>query len=371
MYLTILVFLCVSTAALAQKNAIGKPAPEYSSLEWVRPNGVSAQEFDNSVVILEFWATWCVPCIKHMPALVEMEKRYKDQGVKIIAVSWDARPLQIDSFVKTHVVPKYVCIDRGNALFLKKYNERGIPYAIMFGRDGRAVWEGTADSLTPDVVDTYFKTGAVPTDPSEEELTSFSLTVRRALASDKNGVGNDYPIMSYLEINSQPPIGLITNMAEFLGLRHAKRELQGVPPGGLYNLRMKIDTSLRSPAMRDRCLAQLDDILGTRTTIEYRKRTVYSVASVHDAQTAITGVPSKHSNSHPSVRLYSALGQIQQKFGIEMIVDDVDIGQSMIELTSAFSSLEEAIEILKELGISVTKEERDLPTLVIANASGR
>jgi len=364
-YLCILLSLLCTTAH-AQKTAIGKPAPNYSKLEWVRPAAVQDHDFDSSVVILEFWATWCKPCMEHMPALVDIERRYAAKGVKVVAVSWDARPTQIDSFVKTHTMPAYVCIDRDNTMFLKTYKERGIPFAIMFGRDGRAVWEGMADSLTPQLIDTYLATNAVPPDPSEDERTVFSFSVQHSLPSDKSGIGTDYPVNSVLEIDVSSPAGLIVRTAQFLGLKHTKEDMSDDLPRGFYNLRLRFDPRLRSTAMRDRYLQQLDDFFGTRTTVEYRVRTVYTIELGHESSGA--AVPTSTSGAATTMRLYNAIGIVERNCGMEVIVDDAAIGERMVRFPTTVSDWETAVEELEQCGFRVRKEDRSLPTIVIRRA---
>lgn len=361
-----LCLLLLCTPSLAQKTAIGKPAPDYARLEWVRPAALPPHAFDSSIVILEFWATWCAPCIKHMPAAMELEARYREKGVKVVAVSWDARPTQIDSFVREHAVPHYVCIDRDNTMFLKQYNERGIPYAIMFGRDGRAVWEGTADSLTPTVIDTYLATNTVPADPSEEERMVFSLSVQRSLPSDKNGIGTNYPINSELEIDQSIPAGLIVRTAQFLGLMHAKIDMSDDLPLGFYNLRLRIEPRSYGAAMRDRCLGIIDDACGTRTTIQFHPRMVYTV---EPSSNQGTRTETQQADSTGKVMmLYSAMEQLNKAYAIEMVADDRGVQAQKIRFPSSTNSLDEGIAHLERCGYTVRKEERSLPTIVIRRA---
>lgn len=68
---------------------VGDRAPELAISEWVKGEPVTGFE-DGKVYVVEFWATWCGPCIAGMPHLSELQKEYKDKGVKIIGVNiWD------------------------------------------------------------------------------------------------------------------------------------------------------------------------------------------------------------------------------------------------------------------------------------------
>lgn len=66
---------------------VNSPAPDFSLTE----NGktVSLSSLRGHVVVLNFWATWCPPCIDEMPSLIEMQKRLKNEGVQVLAVSLD------------------------------------------------------------------------------------------------------------------------------------------------------------------------------------------------------------------------------------------------------------------------------------------
>jgi thiol-disulfide isomerase/thioredoxin len=62
---------------------VGDPAPALTVTKWLRGGEVTKFE-PGKVYVVEFWATWCAPCIRHMPHLAALQARYKDQGVEVI-----------------------------------------------------------------------------------------------------------------------------------------------------------------------------------------------------------------------------------------------------------------------------------------------
>ena len=61
-------------------------------------------DYRGKVVVLNFWATWCPPCVEEMPSLVELQQRLKDKGVIVLAVSLDADEAAYHRFLKDHGV---------------------------------------------------------------------------------------------------------------------------------------------------------------------------------------------------------------------------------------------------------------------------
>jgi cytochrome c biogenesis protein CcmG/thiol:disulfide interchange protein DsbE len=66
----------------------GKPAPAFT-LQDLNGKNISLSDLRGKVVIIDFWATWCPPCVKEIPHFVELHEQYKDKGVEIVGISLD------------------------------------------------------------------------------------------------------------------------------------------------------------------------------------------------------------------------------------------------------------------------------------------
>ncbi len=63
-------------------------APEFM-LENLSGNSVRLEQFRGDYILLNFWATWCAPCVKEMPSMELLQQHYKDKGIQIVAISLD------------------------------------------------------------------------------------------------------------------------------------------------------------------------------------------------------------------------------------------------------------------------------------------
>jgi thiol-disulfide isomerase/thioredoxin len=77
-----------SLAAEEKTNAlVGKPAPEIAGEFTVNGKPVKLADLKGKVVLLDFWAVWCGPCIATFPHLRELDKEYKDKGLEIVGLT--------------------------------------------------------------------------------------------------------------------------------------------------------------------------------------------------------------------------------------------------------------------------------------------
>jgi len=88
------------------------------------------------IVILDFWATWCGPCVRALPLLAEVAAQYKDKGVVFYAVNQRESPDQIRGFLEDRNLDVPVLLDSDGAAG-DMYGVEGIPQTVLIGKDGR------------------------------------------------------------------------------------------------------------------------------------------------------------------------------------------------------------------------------------------
>jgi len=116
---------------------VQKTAPEFTlpDLEGV-PHSIS--QWDGSVIVLNFWATWCPPCRKETPMFVELQEQWGTQGLQFVGVAID-EVNKVKEFMDTYGVnyPMLTGVDDAVEI-AKDYGNRfgALPYTVIIDRDG-------------------------------------------------------------------------------------------------------------------------------------------------------------------------------------------------------------------------------------------
>ena len=121
-----------------RKSAVGYLAPDFS-LRNLKGNYESLDSFRGQVVVLNFWATWCAPCRVEMPSFEKLYRRYRSEGVAVLAVTLDknAGP-KIKSFVDEYELSFPILLDEKGEVE-RLYPSMTIPFTYVIDREGRVV----------------------------------------------------------------------------------------------------------------------------------------------------------------------------------------------------------------------------------------
>ncbi|HUI83426.1 MAG TPA: TlpA disulfide reductase family protein [Candidatus Binatia bacterium] len=129
---------------------IGSAAPDFTIRD--SQHSVELSQLRGKPVVLNFWATWCPPCIEEMPSLVKLHKSLGDE-VTIVAVSEDADDNAYRQFVRDHNVDLFTVRDtqqKTNEL----YGTFKFPETFVIDRNGKIVRKfiGATDWTSPEIV---------------------------------------------------------------------------------------------------------------------------------------------------------------------------------------------------------------------------
>lgn len=121
----------------------GDKAPDFTA-ELASGDKFVLSENAGKVILLNFWATWCGPCVEEMPAFEKLNNEYGDD-VKIICVNCVENKSTVDDFIKENGYTFPIAYDE-EGIVNYRYPTQGIPYTLVVGKDGviRNIYLGSA-----------------------------------------------------------------------------------------------------------------------------------------------------------------------------------------------------------------------------------
>ena len=116
----------------------GYLAPRFS-LRNLKGNLEGLDDHSGKVVVVNFWATWCVPCVKEMPSFESLYRRYRSQGLTLLAVSLDkGDSTKVQDFADKHKLSFPILLDT-EGVAEKLYPSFSIPFTYVIDKQGRVV----------------------------------------------------------------------------------------------------------------------------------------------------------------------------------------------------------------------------------------
>ena len=143
---------------LALSGILNAPVSELKNLE----------ELKDKVVVLDFWATWCEPCVENIPRYNDLVEKFKDKAVVFIAVT-DESGGDVSEFLTRTRIKGWVAPGASAAVF-KAYRVYGRPYTVLIGRDSKVAAIASPAEVTEEALNAMLA-GQVP---STENLRNIS-----------------------------------------------------------------------------------------------------------------------------------------------------------------------------------------------------
>jgi thiol-disulfide isomerase/thioredoxin len=118
----------------------------------------NSNEWEGKILIVNFWATWCPPCLEEMPTLVDFQDQYSSKGVQIVGVAIDNLE-QVKDFIELYDINFPVVIGQDAAMELgKKMGNRisALPYTAIFDKKGKTLY-AQPGKVTHDLLEKLIK----------------------------------------------------------------------------------------------------------------------------------------------------------------------------------------------------------------------
>jgi cytochrome c biogenesis protein CcmG/thiol:disulfide interchange protein DsbE len=130
---------------------VGNPAQDFTVQDADR--SVSLNQFRGKIVVLNFWATWCPPCIQELPSLMIMQDRMRSRGVVVVGISIDVDENAYHSFLKQRGI-NFLTVRDPQEKVANLYGTSGWPETYIIDRQGvvRRKFIGAVNWDAPEVV---------------------------------------------------------------------------------------------------------------------------------------------------------------------------------------------------------------------------
>lgn len=270
---------------------VGDPAPPVVVSEWIRGEPVEAPR-SGTVCVIDFWASWCGPCLAIMPRVSALHEKYKDRGVVAIALtSLDdsstrrAAERAIESLDKDLAPGFRVAIDGGPdhdatvAAYLNAARETGIPRTFVIDRQQRLAWIGHPQDVEPvieAILSGSWDIGAAARTrqrDAEERLASRQLISDWADARSKKDEEREIAALRKIaamqpdNVMHSPPFIIDARLAELLAAQGRKEDAESV-----------VETAMNKKEFRKEPWAIAEFACALRPTSEQRARELAGLA---------------------------------------------------------------------------------------------
>ena len=150
--LPILLVLLAGCYRGSRPPRIGTAAPDFTVQDADRK--IILSDLRGKVVVLNFWATWCSPCVEEMPSLVQLQQRFKDKGVTVLGVSIDVDGDAYHKFLKDYKID-FLTVRDPDQKTSALYGSFKWPETYIIDRSGivRRKFIGAVEWSQPEIVD--------------------------------------------------------------------------------------------------------------------------------------------------------------------------------------------------------------------------
>jgi peroxiredoxin len=124
-----------------------RPAPNFA-LANLTGKKIALENFRGKAVLIDFWATWCKPCVKSMPALQKLHDKLSPHGFTVLGISIDEEGRKkVEAFIQKHQIAYPILLDAETNPAWEAYKVKVIPAMFLVDQQGRIVrqWTGEAD----------------------------------------------------------------------------------------------------------------------------------------------------------------------------------------------------------------------------------
>lgn len=144
LFIGFIAFTFLSTAP--PSSLVGTPLPEFSLGLLGTDDVLTSADLEGRAVVVNFWASWCGPCIEEAPDLQAAHARYEEQGVVVLGVNVQDSERDAQAFVDEHGIT-YPVVRDPNLTLYRQLGVRGLPETFFVDRNGVFIGIGSGEQV--------------------------------------------------------------------------------------------------------------------------------------------------------------------------------------------------------------------------------
>lgn len=376
-------FLFILVNVLGQdKIKVNEKAPEVNITDWIA-NIPEDKSLENKYIVLEFWATWCAPCLAAVPHLNEMKAAFEDKkDLYFISIS-DENVTKIQNSLKRVEMKTIVVSDQTGNTFTN-FGVRGIPRTIMIDNKGIIKWIGTPYNVNKKLINDFIS-GQTIMDSidyiisnsdklnEEEKQLYFQLEVSKgepdAGSSSSSKIAEDGLTLEFQNFSFKKMISSLKKISEkfIIGPKSLENELYNVSFFNPKFTRNRGNAELTKTNLDDgyeALVRELQDIFNLEQTIEKRMEEVYILEVIDESKLEISDEQVGHMSSSADFLLFSSQSIDDVTKGIntysgKLFVNNTNLNQKY-DFHINIKSFDDIITSLESYGLKVNKAQKEI-----------
>lgn len=128
----------------------GRPAPDFALPALDAGDSIMLSELRGNVVVINFWASWCIPCRQEHPVLLQAAQTYEPQGVKFVGIAYNDRPEDSRRWLN-ELGSAYPSLVDAGARTAIDYGVTGVPETFILDQQGTVAFKKFGPITTPEI----------------------------------------------------------------------------------------------------------------------------------------------------------------------------------------------------------------------------
>ena len=141
--LSMLLSIAVVFASQLMDPIAGSPQAKEFTLASVHGKEINLDDFRGKFVLLNFWATWCAPCRKEMPAMSNLHNKFYGRGLEVVGVHVGPSLAGVKKFLESVPVDFTILLDKD--MSLASWGVRGLPTTFLINPEGKLIYKATGE----------------------------------------------------------------------------------------------------------------------------------------------------------------------------------------------------------------------------------